>query len=117
MDPGIKTAGSPKLAPWELRFTSYDVEAFEVPRGREEQWRFTPLRRLRGLHDASVTADGRIDVSVVSGFGDAAADLTGSAPVTRPSDATTPGSATAASPPTASRRRRGRRSPRPTWSR
>jgi Fe-S cluster assembly protein SufD len=78
VDPGIKTAGSPKLAPWELRFTSYDVEAFEVPRGREEQWRFTPLRRLRGLHDASVTADGRIDVSVVSGFGDAAADLTGS---------------------------------------
>jgi Fe-S cluster assembly protein SufD len=33
------------------RFTSYDVDAFEVPGGREENWRFTPLRRLRGLHD------------------------------------------------------------------
>ncbi|HEU0128228.1 MAG TPA: Fe-S cluster assembly protein SufD, partial [Pseudonocardiaceae bacterium] len=33
------------------RFTSYDVDAFEVPTGREEEWRFTPLRRLRGLHE------------------------------------------------------------------
>lgn len=32
------------------RFTSYEVNAFEVPTGREEDWRFTPLRRLRGLH-------------------------------------------------------------------
>ncbi len=30
---------------------SFDVEHFEVPTGREEIWRFTPLRRLRGLHD------------------------------------------------------------------
>jgi Fe-S cluster assembly protein SufD len=44
------------------RFTSYDVEAFEVPGGREENWRFTPLKRLKGLHDGS-------------------ADLTGAAPV------------------------------------
>jgi Fe-S cluster assembly protein SufD len=33
------------------RFSSYDVEAFEVPRGREENWRFTPMKRLRGLHE------------------------------------------------------------------
>ncbi len=38
------------------RFASYDVEAFEVPGGREEEWRFTPLRRLRGLHNDSVAA-------------------------------------------------------------
>ena len=31
-------------------FTSKDPGAFPVPSGREEQWRFTPLRRLRGLH-------------------------------------------------------------------
>jgi len=31
------------------RFTSYDVDAFEVPTGREEEWRFTPLARLRPL--------------------------------------------------------------------
>jgi len=37
------------------RYTSYDVDAFEVPSGREEDWRFTPLRRLRGLH---LPADG-----------------------------------------------------------
>jgi len=34
-------------------FTSFDVDAFEVPGGRDEIWRFTPLRRLRGLHDGS----------------------------------------------------------------
>ena len=32
-------------------FASFDVDAFEVPGGRDEIWRFTPLRRLRGLHD------------------------------------------------------------------
>ncbi|WP_329049233.1 Fe-S cluster assembly protein SufD [Amycolatopsis sp. NBC_01488] len=42
------------------RFTSYDVEAFEVPGGREENWRFTPMKRLRGLHDGSATATGEI---------------------------------------------------------
>ena len=29
---------------------SYDPSDFPVPAGREEEWRFTPLRRLRGLH-------------------------------------------------------------------
>jgi Fe-S cluster assembly protein SufD len=29
---------------------SYDVADFPVPTGREEAWRFTPMRRLRGLH-------------------------------------------------------------------
>ncbi|WIV56495.1 Fe-S cluster assembly protein SufD [Amycolatopsis nalaikhensis] len=42
------------------RFTSYDVEAFEVPGGREENWRFTPMKRVRGLHDGSATATGEI---------------------------------------------------------
>lgn len=45
-------------------FASFDVDAFEVPRGRDEVWRFTPLRRLRGLHDGSApaTGSGCIDV-------------------------------------------------------
>lgn len=68
-DPGIATATVP-TAPWEERFTSYDVEAFEVPRGREEQWRFTPLRRLHGLHDSSARPDAEVDVAVTAGFGD-----------------------------------------------
>jgi Fe-S cluster assembly protein SufD len=29
---------------------SFDVDDHPVPTGREEVWRFTPLRRLRGLH-------------------------------------------------------------------
>jgi Fe-S cluster assembly protein SufD len=45
------------------RFTSYDVDAFEVPTGREEDWRFTPLRRLRGLHQGvAATATAQITV-------------------------------------------------------
>ncbi|CAM3133319.1 Fe-S cluster assembly protein SufD [Saccharomonospora xinjiangensis] len=42
------------------RFTSYDVKAFEVPGGREENWRFTPMKRLRGLHDGSAKATGEV---------------------------------------------------------
>lgn len=50
-------------------FASFDVDAFEVPGGRDEIWRFTPLRRLRGLHDGSATPTGtaRIDVSERTG--------------------------------------------------
>lgn len=46
-------------------FTSFDVNAFEVPHGRDELWRFTPLKRLHGLHDGSAVATGaaRVEVS------------------------------------------------------
>jgi Fe-S cluster assembly protein SufD len=33
---------------------STDPADFPVPGGREEEWRFTPLRRLRGLHNDAV---------------------------------------------------------------
>jgi Fe-S cluster assembly protein SufD len=46
------------------QFCSFDVNAFEVPGGRDELWRFTPLRRLRGLHDGGAPATGRALVSV-----------------------------------------------------
>ena len=46
------------------RFSSFDVAAFEVPGGREEDWRFTPMRRLRGLHDGSALHNGRTVVRV-----------------------------------------------------
>jgi len=51
------------------QFSSFDVDAFEVPGGRDELWRFTPLRRLRGLHDGSAprTGDATIAVSEQSG--------------------------------------------------
>jgi Fe-S cluster assembly protein SufD len=34
------------------RVVSFDLADFPVPTGREEEWRFTPSRRLRGLFDA-----------------------------------------------------------------
>jgi len=56
------------------RFTSYDLEAFEVPSGREENWRFTPMRRLHGLHSVESGSiadlvDGTVDVSIDAGDG------------------------------------------------
>ncbi|MCA2208572.1 MULTISPECIES: Fe-S cluster assembly protein SufD [Nocardia] len=50
-------------------FTSFDVDAFEIPSGRDEAWRFTPLRRLRGLHDGTAVRDGQatVEVSEVAG--------------------------------------------------
>ena len=45
-------------------FSSFDVNAFEVPGGRDEVWRFTPLRRLHGLHDGSAPATGRAKITV-----------------------------------------------------
>ncbi|GAA1508460.1 Fe-S cluster assembly protein SufD [Sphaerisporangium rubeum] len=40
------------------------VEDFPVPTGREENWRFTPLSRLRGLHDGTAPATGDVSVEV-----------------------------------------------------
>src|SRR2546423_6144798 len=34
---------------------SFDVADFPALTGREEEWRFTPLKRLRGLSDVSAT--------------------------------------------------------------
>ncbi|WP_369806636.1 Fe-S cluster assembly protein SufD [Mycobacterium sp. E802] len=45
-------------------FASFDVNAFEVPGGRDELWRFTPLKRLRGLHDGSAVANGAAGITV-----------------------------------------------------
>ncbi|MER5951023.1 Fe-S cluster assembly protein SufD [Streptomyces sp. NPDC001904] len=49
---------------------SFDVQDFPVPHGREEEWRFTPLDRLRGLHDGTAVATGtgvKIDVEAPAG--------------------------------------------------
>ncbi|PPK66722.1 Fe-S cluster assembly protein SufD [Actinokineospora auranticolor] len=65
-----KAAPESSRAEW---FTSYDVDAFEVPGGREEIWRFTPMKRLAGLHTgaaasgaASVEVDAPAEVTVES---------------------------------------------------
>jgi Fe-S cluster assembly protein SufD len=49
---------------------SFDVADFPVPHGREEEWRFTPLERLRGLHDGTAVATGdgvKVDVTAPEG--------------------------------------------------
>lgn len=43
---------------------SFDPSDFAVPTGREEQWRFTPLRRLRALHDDAPLDLGKVGVEV-----------------------------------------------------
>lgn len=34
-------------------FSSFNVEDFAVPHGKDEEWKFTPLRKLRGLHNGT----------------------------------------------------------------
>ena len=46
------------------QFASFDVDAFEIPGGRDELWRFTPLKRLRGLHNGSAPATGDARIAV-----------------------------------------------------
>jgi len=41
---------------------SFALDDFPVPSGREEEWRFTPLRKLRGLHSSPV-AGGKVTVA------------------------------------------------------
>jgi len=48
---------------------SYDPADFAVPSGREEEWRFTPLRRLRSLHSDSGPGDGKVHVVADAGPG------------------------------------------------
>ncbi|BBZ75732.1 UPF0051 protein [Mycolicibacterium anyangense] len=56
----VETVGSNKGE----QFSSFDVDAFEVPGGRDEIWRFTPLKRLRGLHSGSAPATGAAQITV-----------------------------------------------------
>ncbi|MEU9983431.1 Fe-S cluster assembly protein SufD [Streptomyces sp. NPDC050856] len=73
---GSTTAGSIAVAAESTVATrmsappSFDVADFPVPHGREEEWRFTPLDRLRGLHDGTAIATGdgvRVEVEAPEG--------------------------------------------------
>lgn len=46
------------------RFTSTRVQDFPIPRGKDEDWRFTPLRKLRGLHDSTAAPGTRAKVNI-----------------------------------------------------
>jgi Fe-S cluster assembly protein SufD len=55
--PNVANAIETKVASHLHPEGSFDVDFFEVPTGREEVWRFTPLKRLRDLHkDADLSA-------------------------------------------------------------
>ena len=43
---------------------SFDLGDHPVPNGREEAWRFTPLKRLRGLHDGTFVPGGHSRVEL-----------------------------------------------------
>jgi Fe-S cluster assembly protein SufD len=43
---------------------SFDLADHDVPTGREEVWRFTPLKRLRGLHQDAPLGAGELKVEV-----------------------------------------------------
>jgi Fe-S cluster assembly protein SufD len=59
---GAVEASAPVSRLHELR--SYDPADFGVPSGREEEWRFTPLRRLRGLHSDASLDTGKVGITV-----------------------------------------------------
>jgi Fe-S cluster assembly protein SufD len=48
---------------------SFDLADHPVPTGREEIWRFTPLKRLHGLHDEAPFAEGATTVKVEAADG------------------------------------------------
>ncbi len=55
--PNVAGAVETKVASHLHPEGSFDVDFFEVPTGREEVWRFTPLKRLRDLHkDADLSS-------------------------------------------------------------
>ncbi|MBO0824539.1 MAG: SufD family Fe-S cluster assembly protein, partial [Actinobacteria bacterium] len=56
--PAVETAAVSRLHERQ----SYDPADFPVPGGREEEWRFTPLRRLRKLHTDDPLGDGKVSV-------------------------------------------------------
>jgi Fe-S cluster assembly protein SufD len=50
------------------RLASYDVADFRVPTGREEEWRFTPVKALAGLFaDEAGTGTVKVDVQAPAG--------------------------------------------------
>ena len=50
------------------RIASSNPSDFAIPNGREEEWRYTPLKRLGKLHE-EVTADQEINYEVVAPAG------------------------------------------------
>jgi Fe-S cluster assembly protein SufD len=60
---------------------SFDLADHPVPTGMEEIWRFTPLKRLRGLHDSAPLADGAVVTKAEVADGVVVEHLAADAPV------------------------------------
>ncbi|MFE7122497.1 SufD family Fe-S cluster assembly protein, partial [Streptomyces sp. NPDC057654] len=80
---GSTTAGSVQVTAESTVATrmsappSYDVADFPLPHGREEEWRFTPLGRLKGLHDGTATPVGECATVEVSAPADVTVETVG----------------------------------------
>ncbi len=64
--PGAGSHGGPARPPGDARperRTSRDPDSFPLPHGREEDWRFTPLARMRALLEP-FTPDGKLVIEV-----------------------------------------------------
>jgi Fe-S cluster assembly protein SufD len=61
-------AGAPERSRAD-RLASFDVADFPVPNGREEDWRFTPLDRVRGLHTGVPASGEPPQVTIETGAG------------------------------------------------
>ena len=83
VQPGASSAGGHSHGPGDRpraeRFTSRNPDEFGVPTGREEEWRFTPLARLRDLLDpfeadqalaVETSASDQVEVREVAGDAD-----------------------------------------------
>jgi Fe-S cluster assembly protein SufD len=95
---GGKTVDTVAAGSHMVRLTSTDPSDHRVPTSKDEAWRFTPLRRLRGLHD-NVELTGRVGnayeveidapdavqaVALAGAAADGVKGLSGDQPVDRP---------------------------------
>ncbi len=54
----VELSAAPSAAQRDLPYGTFDIDDHPVPTGREEIWRFTPLKRLRGVHDSADLSGG-----------------------------------------------------------
>ena len=81
--PGAHSHGGPVRQPGDARperLVSRDPDAFAVPKGREEEWRFTPLRRIKVLLEP-LTSDGKVVVEAQTAPGVTVSHVPGDDPL------------------------------------
>ncbi|MDO4631565.1 MAG: Fe-S cluster assembly protein SufD [Corynebacterium sp.] len=58
-------------------FTSFNVDDFDIPHGKDEVWRFVPLRRLKGLHNGTFApqAPEKVEIIIPEGLEGVSAEV------------------------------------------